>query len=267
MSRLFAISTSDPSLLRCELDRATPLVSLDGDGLALGLGAYEDLQLVQRRYGVGVTRTDLWALEPSQTVVVHAGSPPLGQQVEDMAQPFRWRQWLFVQEGAIARAQAVRERLTEQLPDFLQQSLKGPSLEEAVFATFLAELRGLGRIEDPDLEAPLAGQLLARTASHVQLAAGPSQRVPLALVATNGRVLVATVNGAQPLFYSLLEGDAVCRRCELSGTEKTVIPLVRDHVRRRSVLLATHPVKSDGWQPVPEGRALSVGRSLELQVG
>ena len=53
MTRLFAIATSNPSLMRCELQRARGLVTLDDDGLVLGLGAYDDAQLVQRRGGAG----------------------------------------------------------------------------------------------------------------------------------------------------------------------------------------------------------------------
>lgn len=268
MTRLFAIATSDASLMRCELERARHLVTIDGEGaFVTGLGAYDDQVLVQRSYGVGVTRSDMWELPNSETALYVAHAPPVGRPLEEVAQPFRMRQWLFTMAGQLPpRAQAVRERLVEQLPDFLQRSLRGPSLDEAVFATFLAELRSLGRTEDPDLEAPIAAQLLGRTAGHVEEAAGPANRPSLSLMATNGRIVAATTRGGHALFYRLLEGDGACVRCGLSGDEKAATPLVRDHRRRRSVLLATHPLKPDAWLRVADGRSVAVGRSLELQL-
>lgn len=268
MTRLFAIATSDPSLMRCELERARQLVTLDGEAeLVTGLGAYDDQVLVQRSYGVGVTRSDMWELPNSETALYVAHAPPVGRPLEEVAQPFRMRQWLFSMSGQLPpRTGAVRERLVEQLPDFLQRSLRGPSLDEAVFATFLSELRSLGRTEDPDLEAPLAAQLLGRTAAHVEEAAGPANRPSLALMATNGRIVVATVRGGHPLFYKLLEGDGACARCELTGDEKAATALVRDHRRRRSVLLATDPLKADSWVRVTDGRSVAIGRALELQL-
>ena len=266
MTRLFAIATSYPSLMRCELARARSLVTLDEDGLVLGLGAYDDAQLVQRRYGVGVTHSDMWEQPNSETALYVAGAPPVGRPLEDMAQPFRMRQWLFAMAGQLPSvSNATRERLAEQLPDFLQRSLKGPAVEEAVFATFLAELRSLGRTEDPGLEAPLAAQLLSRTAQHVEDAAGQAHRASVALVATNGRIVIASARGDAPLFYRLLEGEGACARCELSGEEKAATAIVRDHRRRRSVLLSNAPLKPEQWEQVVGGRSIAVGRTLQVQ--
>lgn len=266
MTRLFAIATSDPSLMGCELDRARRLVTLDENELVTGLGAYDDQVVVQRSYGVGVTRSDMWDLPNSETALFVAHPASVGAPPEDAAQPFKLRQWLCAVAGQLPPRLAVRERLVEQLPDFLQRSLKGQTMEEAIFATFLAELRSLGRTEDPDLEAPIAAQLLSRAARHVEDAAGPANRPALALIATNGRVVVGTARGEHPLHYRLLEGDGACARCELTGDEKAATPLVRDHRRRRSVLLATDPLKPEGWVRVPDGRAVAVGRTLELQI-
>lgn len=265
MTRLFAISTSDASLMCCELSRAQQLVSLDGEGLMLGLGAYDDSQLIQRQYGVGVTRSDMWELPSSETALYAASAPPIGRPIEESGQPFRMRQWLFSMAGSLVHPH-TRDRLAEQLPDFLQRSLRGPAVEEAVFATFLAELRSVGRTEDPDLEAPLAAQLLARTAQHVEEAAGQAHKASIAMVATNGRILLAATRGGHPLSYRLLEGDGACARCELTGDEKAATPLVRDHRRRRSIIFATDPLKAEGWLPVPESKAVAVGRALQLQI-
>jgi hypothetical protein len=267
MTRLFAIATSNPSLMRCELARARPLVALDDEGLVLGLGAYDDAQLVQRWYGLGVSRADMWEQPSSETALFAAEPPPGGRPFEDVSQPFRMRQWLFAMSGQFPSvSNATRERLAEQLPDFLQRSLKGPAVEEAVFATFLSELRSLGRTEDPGLEAPLAAQLLSRTAHHVEDAAGQAHRASMALLATNGRIVIATARGDAPLFYQLLEGDGSCARCGLTGAEAATTSLVKDHLRRRSVLLSNAPLVPEQWVRVVGGRSIAVGRTLQIQM-
>jgi glutamine amidotransferase len=266
MTRLFAITTSDPSLMRCELLRSRRMIVLDDLTQVLGLGAWDDAQLVQRQYGVGVTRADMWELPNSETALYAVGPLERGVPIEQVAQPFRTRQWLFGQAGAVDQPQLVRERLAGQLPDHLLRALKGPSLEEVVFATFLAELRSLGRTEDLTLEAPIAAQLLARTADHVERATEKAHRAQLALVATNGRIVVAASRGSRRLFYRLLEGDGVCERCGLSGDEKPTTSLARDHRRRRSILVVTDPLRPDGWLEVPDGRSIAVSRNLELQL-
>ena len=178
------------------------------------------------------------------------------------------RQWLFAHAGKVDQQERVRGRVLTMLPDFLQRAVRGTTLSEAIFLLFLAQLRDLGRMEDVGLPAPLAAQLLlktARTVEQVSSEVGGTSKSTLNLGATNGRILVAARLGAQPISYKLLEGDAVCERCELTGIGKDSEPLVRDHRRRRSVLLTTSP-KSNGWVEVADGSALAVDRKLAIQV-
>lgn len=266
MSSLVAIATSDAALVRCELDRVRPLVALEGPGQVAGLGAYQDEVVLQRRYGVGATG-ELWEAPLSEMVLLHAGALPVGRSPEDNAQPFRFRQWLFAHVGEVDRADAVRDRLYEELPEFLQSAVRGATLSEVIFAQFLSELRAVGRTEDPTLEGPLAAGLLKKAARAVEQASGEvggTSKAKLALVATNGRVLVAARRGQQALWYRLLEGQAECARCGIAADAKESEVAVRDHRRRRSVVLATSPHAADGWVAVPDGGALSVDRRLSV---
>ncbi len=268
MARFVAISTSDSSLVRCELDRVRPQVELDAGDLVVGVGAYADTVVLQRSHGVGVPRGELWDTPESDSVILAATRLGVGQSVEDSAQPFRFRQWLFAHVGTVDQAERVRERLVAQLPEFLQRSVHGSSLSEAVFATFLSELRTLGRMEDMMLEAPIAAQVLSRTGRIVEQASGEvggTEKSHLAMVATNGRVLVAARRGNQPLAYSLLEGEATCERHGLTAASSEKQPLVRDHRRRKSVVLATNPLRTDTWVMVADGGAVAVDRRLQIQ--
>jgi hypothetical protein len=268
MQSLLGLITSDAALARCELDRVRRLASLEPEAGVAGLGAYQDAVVLQRRSGPGAAAA-VWEQPPaSHVVLLSAGVLPVDRSIEEHGQPFRFRQWLFAHVGASERADAVRARLLDQLPDFLRTVVRGDSLSEAIFGQFLAELRAVGRVEDPTLEAPAAMALLVKAAGAVSQASaevGAATRARLALVATNGRVLVAARRGLQPLWFRLLEGEPMCPRCGVpTGALESAV--VRDHRRRRSVVLATSPTSPDGWSLVPEGGGLAVDRRLAVTV-
>lgn len=268
MSSLVALYTSDPFLVRCELDRVTPHVELGALGETAGVGTYDDGVVLLRRYGAHVPKDDLWSAPSTDVVLAHAQPLGPGLPPEENTEPYRFRQWLFALAGTIDRAEAVRERLNERLPDFLRRVVKGGLVDEAVFGTFLARLRELGRTEDLSLEAPLAAQVLLHTARLVEETArevGETSRQGFVLAATNGRVLVAARRGAMPLHLKLLEGEATCERCGLGQPVRESEPLVRQHRQRKSVVLATHPRQPAGWAMVDEGAAVAVDRKLSLQ--
>jgi predicted glutamine amidotransferase len=268
MSKLLALYTSDPFLAACEAARTRPLVSLDADAASAGMGGYDDGIVLLRRWGPGQPAEGLWAPPESDAVVLHTEKLPVGVSLEDNAQPFKFRTWLFAHAGQVHRADEVRERLMSTLPDFLNRATKGTRVSEAIFAAFLAGLRSVGRIEDLGLEAPLAAQLLARAANTVEQVAkevGVKERPELNLVATNGRVMVAAHRGPRPLWYTMLEGEAQCARCGIPRGAPDSEPLVREHRRRRSLVIASDPLNSAGWLELPDGGALAVDRRLQVQ--
>jgi glutamine amidotransferase len=250
--------TSDASLVRCELDRVRDLITLPGEYAAVG--GWHDNMVVQRRYGAGGAREEVWEVPDTDVVMLASGTLPVGAQLELSGQPFRFHDWLFSEAGTVGRTAHVRDRLFEQLPEFLQNTVRGSTFGEVVFAHFLAALRSLGRIDDPALDATIAARLLQVVASSVEQAAseaGANTKSQLALIASNGRVLVAARRGAQQLSYILLEGQVGCRRCEIAPNAPEKDALVRDHRRRHSVVVSTL-----GLGPrdvvVPDGSALAI---------
>jgi hypothetical protein len=266
-SWLAALYTSDSTLVRCEIDRVRDALRLDHD--YAGIGGWHDGMVIQRRYAAGAARAELWEIPDTDVVVLASGTLPLGTPVEENAQPFRYHQWLFGQVAQIPNQDAVRERLLEQLPDFIQSMVRGVTLAEVIFAQFLAALRRLGRMDDPSLDAVVAGRTLAavtRSVQQVSAEVGGTEKIKLGLVASNGRALVGARRGL-PLSYSLLEGQVECRRCGLRADTPETEALVRDHPRRRSVVISTVPLRPQEELAVPEDGFVAVDRRLSVVTG
>jgi predicted glutamine amidotransferase len=271
MSVAFAVYTSDPNLLGCELARLGPEVSLgERAGLAaVGVGWYADDQVLMQRFPANARPDQVTELgrPESEALLFHAGPLPVGTSLEENTQPFRYRHWLFVQVGALAGHDRFRSRLVSALPPHLVRWVKLGTSAETAFALYLSHLRELGRTEDRALDAKEAGAMLVRTAQALQQRAaevGEGRPLDAAFFATNSRVLVAARLGKAPVYYRLLEGAPTCEVCKLESTSET-LPLVRAHLRRRTVAVATQLRSTQGWIELPAETVLAVGRNLSVE--
>jgi predicted glutamine amidotransferase len=272
VGHVFAVFTSDPNLIRCELHRLKDIVSLDSkpSSNAVGLGSYAQDEVLLQRHASDVKPAELpgvWTGPESEAFVYHGGVLPVGYSLEENTQPFRYRRWLFAHTGAVSQFERVRGKLLSTLPDFLQRQVKGDTDSEACFALFLKNLRDTGRTEDRKLEAAIGAQLLGKTVRQIeQLAAeaGSTGKSTLNFLATNGRMLLATRYGEAPLFYTLLEGADRCERCGLDASTPDTQPLLREHRRRKTIAVASE-TRGNGWIEVPNGTALAVDGKLNVQ--
>lgn len=272
MSVAFAVFTSDPNLLPCELARLDAEVALpDGQSAnAVGVGAYaQDEVLLQRHPGSPTLKSlsKVWPRLDSEALLYHARTLPVGVSPEESTQPFRFHSWLFCHDGAVSEFARVRPSLVAALPEFLQRHIRSDMDSELVFACFLKHLRDTGRTDDPSLDPALAAQLLGKTVRFVEQRAhdsGAAKNSELNCIATNGRMMIATRYGSGMLAYSLLEGSPRCERCGLDGTMSDSLPIVRAHRRRRTVALISH-ARPPNWIEVPQGTAIAIGRDLSIQ--
>jgi glutamine amidotransferase len=273
MSIAFAVYTSDPNLLRCELDRLSPEVAL-GAGSSMtvgGVGWYLQDQVLIRRFPSHVLpkeTPELWQGVESEALAYHADELPLGSSFEENTQPYRARSWLFTHDGKLEGYPKLRRSLLASLPEHLQRQILGETAGEAAFAVYLSHLRESGRTDDPHLDATLAASLLGktvRTLEQLSAEAGATRTSTLNFIATNGRMLVATRHGDAPLLYRLLEGSSRCERCGLTGNEGPTDRRLMAHLRRRSVAIASHVVTPTGWQEIPADTALAVDGQLNVQ--
>ncbi|WP_208647284.1 class II glutamine amidotransferase [Corallococcus interemptor] len=272
MSAILAALSSDPNLLRCELHRLTQQVVLrpEARANALGVGSYAQEDVLLRRLAPDrdITLDDLGPPHESEAVLFHASRLPLGLSPEENTQPFRARHWLFAHQGPLPDFEPLRAPLLSRVPEHLQRQVRGSTGSEVLFALFLTRLRELGRTDDPRLEPEVAGRVLRDTVREVEatlVKLGQVRTPPLNLVATNGTVLAATRRGEAPLYYTRLEGSAECAHCGVTPQTPETHPEVGAHRRRRTVVVASHVTRTQGWVELPQGATLAVGEDLQVQ--
>jgi predicted glutamine amidotransferase len=272
MSVVLAVLTSDPNLLRCELERLKGQVALQAEprANAVGVGTYADGEVLLRRLAsdAGLTLDSLVPPHESGALVFHAGRLPVGMSLEENTQPFRARNWLFAHQGALNGFERLRGSLLEELPDFLRWQINGATDSEVMFAHFLKLLKERGRTEDPRLEAQVAGLLLAETARDMERAAaqaGAARTSTLNFVATNGHFLLAARSGEAPLYYTRLESTDRCEVCGIGPKTPESQPALMAHRRQRVVVVASHVKRPAGWVELPQGTALVVSEDLQVQ--
>ena len=182
-------------------------------------------------------------------------------------QPLRFGSWLFSCEGELEAFPRVQAWVETELPPHLLRAVGSRTVASSAFALFLASLRST----DPDraLGARDGARRLAQVGRVLALrsaAEGAARAASLLLLATDGRVLLAARVGDVPTQVALLEGTASCVRCGIQGQSKMDIQ-VRGHLRARAVAVTSFPLApGTHWLSVPDGGALGVGPTLELEM-
>ena len=273
MPEFLAIHQSDSSLLGCVLRaRAARLALGDGEPAA-GMGYFQSDDVLLRKRPVPVKQSALpEALAEgveSEAVLIcagflqGAGGPSRGFQ-EEATLPLRFRRWLFALAGRPDLLLPARAALLGTLPDYLKRSARGDSAGESLFLLYLSRLRDLGRLDDPDLDAPGAAKALAAAVGEAEraLEAQGAPRPPLAVVASNGRVLVALRRG-HPLSVSAVDGLDTCGRHEVGPGMSAHNPALRAHRALKARLLLSGEAP-EGFVAVPEGGIIAIERDLTV---
>jgi hypothetical protein len=264
------ILTSHPSLLPCQLERLAGQLPLRPEHeriSTVGVGTVSDGTLLLRRLAppdAPQSLADEALASPAEALVYRAELLPASASVEESGQPLRYQRWLFAQSGSLEAWPQVQAWVESELPQHLRPQVDARTLGAAAFALFLKGLRPLEAV-DAEVEAEAAARLLAavsRGLAERAASEGAAHAARLLLLATDGRVLVATRRGGAPLWFRLLEGSSDCARCQLTASSRGQEALVRAHQQARAVVVATAPVPSAHWLALGDGQALAVGPSL-----
>jgi hypothetical protein len=274
VSCLVAYFGNEPENMACALFSArSALYSISTDrpqGWGLGFVQGGDV-LLQKRPRADTKEVDLYGLAKdlrADALVGCVGLSRDGNTSAEDADPFRFRSWLFGSVGRVNGAgfAAVRERLLESVPDFLRRNIRGKSPSEHIFHLFLAFLHDAGILDSPS-PAPAAVQralrhslaFLDRLLSGGSDGQSAAEGTSLALVATNGRCLVAT-SSAFPMQFLDVEGISDCPVCHGhpdADRDGRRIP----HDALRAIVIEANRATAGrpGWRPIADRSALIVG--------
>jgi predicted glutamine amidotransferase len=277
VSHLVAYVGNEPDNMACALFSARGALASRSDkpeGWGLGFVQGGDV-LLQKRPRVESKEVDLYGLIKdlrADAVVGRVGFLSDGSTPAEDADPFRFRSWLFGSVGNIgqigasresedAAFESVRERLLESVPDFLRRNIRGKSPSEHIFHLFLSFLHDAASLDAPSPSAGVVHAALRNSMTFLDrmLAGTGGSAVRLALVATNGRCLVAA-NASYPLRYLHVEGISDCPVCSGRVDRDRDGRRIQHEALRAVVLEANRDVPSrGGWREIPDRSVLVVG--------
>ena len=279
MPEFLAIHQSDAALLGCVLRAGASKLTLGEGETAAGVGFFQNDDVLLRKRPLpapvslpGSLASALAEGVESEAVLVCAGflqgaGPQSRGFQEEATLPLRFKRWLFAVAGKPDGLLPARPALLAALPDHLRRNTRGDTAGEVLFLQFLARLRDLGRLDDPDLDAQAAAKALAAAVGEAEraLEALGAPRPPFAVVASNGRSLVALRRG-HGLSLGRIDGLATCPKHEVGPGMKEHNPLRRSHaVLQARLLLSGDPAQvTEGFTPLPEGGIVAIGRDLSV---
>lgn len=280
MGHLVAYFGNDPENMSCALFSARNALysrSRGTEGFALGFIQGGDV-LLQKRPRAAAEEVDLYALARDLKANAMIGRVGLGQEgntAAENADPFRYRSWLFGSVGTIPGFDAIRDRVLDAIPAYLRRNVRGRSASEHVFHLFLAYLHDAGIIDQPSPPPAQVETALRSTLAFVSRLIRSSDAegtddgrngLELAVVATNGRSLVATVR-SHAMQYLRVDGIADCPVCHgRANPEGDGRRLSHEGLRAVIIEANAETQGRAGWRPVAEGTSLLIGSDHVPQI-
>jgi glutamine amidotransferase len=267
VSHLVAFLGNDPEHLECALFPAraalTSRTPAHPNGWGLGFIQGGDT-LLQKRPRSESSEVDFFSLARdlrADALVARGGLDEDARVSADNADPFRFRWWLFGSVGRPEGFNQIRERLLASVPDFLRRNIRGRSASEHIFHLFLAFLHDGSLLENLSSEPEAVGRALRESVAFLDRLLGavgaPSAR--MALVATNGRCLVARSNGC-PVQFLTVSGIADCTVCrQRNAVDNDGRRISHESLRAVVVEADSAAPLRPGWTLVPEHGGLLVG--------
>jgi glutamine amidotransferase len=223
----------------------------------------------------------------ADSVMVHVRAPSDEPRAEgsraegaENTHPFRYRNWLFAQTGALPGFARARPRLLESVPDFLSSQIRGETDAEVLFTVFLSFLHDSGGLELDSATGDGAVRALRSTLALADAVGAefgqPAARINLLL--SNGELMLGVHRGRAMAFreyanradiaaLSTDENDAA-RRPDL-GNMHLVVVASDFHVTSPSDSSEFEAVDADalaGWQSVEPGSLVTLRRGAAPQV-
>jgi glutamine amidotransferase len=191
----------------------------------------------------------------SDCVVIHMRHATVGDFRSENTHPFRMRSWLFAHSGTIQRFSAIRERLVEDLPDFIRRNIRGDTDSEHFFHVVLSFLHDAGQLDAAEVSDKVVLNGL-RSAVRLVDRLGKEVGAPeatLNCLLSNGRRMYALRRGGPMV---LVERDGMHdASLEDSGVTPTRYVLVVSDGQQETPI---------GYRAVDEGSVCIIDRNLHV---
>lgn len=260
MTRLFGCICNQPHRLDEALESVSSVLVARAPLARWGLGYVHSgevlLTLHPRQTGGDVDFHALLSGLNSDYVIGWAGGEDT-LRGDANTQPFRYRRWLFAQEGPGPDPEVFAQflpQLTPHIPDYLRRNIRGRSPAEHVFHLFLSRLHDAGSLDDPNLAPTHIRRALRDTVALIDSLAAPvGQPWPLGnMVLSNSRSMMGVRLG-DPLVVRRLKQQKDPKRPE--SQFKAVLVVSSADLRGEG-----------GFEELPPRSAVAISRDVSTDI-
>lgn len=196
----------------------------------------------------------------SRVLVGHVRRASVAGPSPENTHPFRFRDWLFAHTGDVPEFERLRERLLQNVPEFLARNIAGQTDSEVLFHVILAHLHELEGLRHPDVGVDVVCEAIRRGIHEVDdtAAGGDGPPPSFSLVLTNGSVMAAACR-SEPMCIAQFDRLVDCRactndnlreRCEIHRSERTDL---------RAVLVVSCPqALPERYERLPEESLIGI---------
>jgi glutamine amidotransferase len=255
MTRLFGCICNQPQALGRALEPVRFALVAEGPISCWGLGYVQGgevcLKLHPRGSREGVDFYAALASLQSDYVIGSAAPDPDGPKGNANTQPFRFRQWIYAQEGQVGNFDNARSRVLEHIPGYLQRNIQGATSAESMFHLFLAMLHDAGNLDDPNLELTATRRALRNSLAFVDSLLGENREERGNIICSNSRSMIAVRRG-RPLYLRRLKEQAD--------------PKLPESQFRAVLAVSSDANPGEGFEEVPPGKAVAVRRDISTEI-
>lgn len=264
MGRLFGYMANRADRLRDALYQEREVIAPppSAQPAGWGIGFYQGGEVLHKKRPLPEAESLDWenvaADLRTDCAVFHLRQATVGDFRADNTHPFRMRSWLFAHNGTIHRFDSIRDRLVEQIPDFLRRNIRGETDSEHFFHMILSFLHDTGQLDNPDAdERAVVGAIRSAVALVDRLSAEVGATpATLNLLLTNGRHMFALRRGA-PMMFVERRGLHTTRPPEAGAAPPD------DALRYFFVVSDGEEVPAE-YRVVEDGQVVTVDRNLQV---
>jgi len=265
MTLLFGCTCNQPQHLATALEPVRHSLVLEAPVIRWGLGYVQTGEVLLKRHP-RLSEQPVYLYANLQGVrsdyVIGHSADDDGLRGNANTQPFRFRHWMFAQQGSIQPFDELRQQLLEHTPNYLRRNIKGKTSAEYVFHLFLSFLHDAGTLDDPNVKPMEVRRVLRDTLAlvfgEITKLGGDSEAASGNAVVSNGRSMLA-LRIDTPLYM---------RRLKIPPAKGKAHNESGDSFRGVMALSSDAPLEQlgEGFEEIPPRSVLVIHRDLRTDI-